>query len=208
MLIEAGGYFGRAATKYCDCAAVEADGRKLSYEELRIAANRIGSGTRKLGVETGERVAVLAHNIIEVVELWLGLERAGLVRVAMHTHFDMEVHARTLNDVGASVMFFDTRFANALEGQREQMKSIRHFVGIGPDVPSWAMSYEAVSQMGQAEDPRHDVDDESINVIQFTRHDRLSQALDRDAPCLAYADYQQSRTSRYVDPGRASIGAG
>jgi acyl-CoA synthetase (AMP-forming)/AMP-acid ligase II len=168
MLIEAGGYFGRAATKYCDRAAVEADGRKLSYEELRIAANRIGSGTRKLGVETGERVAVLAHNIIEVVELWLGLERAGLVRVAMHTHFDMEVHARTLNDVGASVMFFDTRFANALEGQREQMKSIRHFVGIGPDVPSWAMSYEAVSQMGQAEDPRHDVDDESINVIQFT----------------------------------------
>ena len=168
MLIEAGGYFSRAATRFRDRIAVESDGRSLSYEQLRIAANHIGSGTRRLGVEPGERVAVLAHNLIEVVELWLGLERAGLVRVAMHTHFEMEIHARTLVDVGAAVLFFDTRFAPAIEAYRHQMKTIRHFVAIGPNVPDWAIAYGAVGILGQVDDPGHDVDDQSAVAIQFT----------------------------------------
>ena len=168
MQIEAGGHFSRAATKFRDRIAVQSGDRALTYAELRAVANRIGSGTLRLGIDRGERVAVLSHNRIEVVELWLGLERAGLVRVAMHTHFDMAIHARTLNDVGAVALFFDTRFAPALEPYRADMKSIRHFVAIGPDAPRWAIPYETVVGRGEGDDPACDVDDESICAIQFT----------------------------------------
>jgi acyl-CoA synthetase (AMP-forming)/AMP-acid ligase II len=168
MQIEAGGHFSLAATKFRDRIAVQSADRALTYDELRTAADRIGSGTLRLGIEHGERVAVLSHNRIEVVELWLGLERAGLVRVALHTHFDMAIHARTLNDVGAVALFFDTRFAPSLKRYLPELKSVRHFIAIGPDVPGWAIPYEAVGGCGEGDDRAFDVDDESICAIQFT----------------------------------------
>jgi acyl-CoA synthetase (AMP-forming)/AMP-acid ligase II len=168
MQIEAGGHFSRAVIKFRDRVAVQSGGRALSYDQLRAAANRIGSGTLRLGINRGDRVAVLSHNRAEVVELWLGLERAGLARVALHTHFDMAIHARTLNDVGATALFFDTRFADALEAHRAEMKSVCHFVAIGTDAPDWAVAYERVAQQGSGDDPLLDLDDESICAIQFT----------------------------------------
>jgi acyl-CoA synthetase (AMP-forming)/AMP-acid ligase II len=105
MQIELGGHFKRAASKFDSRIAVQSAQRSLTYRQLREAANRIGSGIMRLGVERGDRVAVLSHNRAEIVELWIGLEQWGLVRVAMHTHFEMAVHARTLNDVSAAVLF-------------------------------------------------------------------------------------------------------
>jgi acyl-CoA synthetase (AMP-forming)/AMP-acid ligase II len=168
MQIEAGGPFSQAAAKFRDRIAAQSGERMLSYEQLRLAANRIGSGTLRLGIGHGERVAVLSHNRMEIIELWLGLERAGLVRVAMHTHFDMAVHAQTLNDLGAAVLFFDTHFSAALEAHRERLKTVQHFVAIGPGVPAWAAAYDEVMRQGAADDPALDVDEESICAIQFT----------------------------------------
>jgi acyl-CoA synthetase (AMP-forming)/AMP-acid ligase II len=122
----------------------------------------------RLGIGGGERVAVLSHNRAEIVELWLGLERWGLVRVAMHTHFDMALHARTLNDVGAVVLVFDTRFAAAVEAHKAEMKTVQHFVAIGPDAPAWSLGYDTVMQQGEAGDPLLDEDERGVCAIQFT----------------------------------------
>ncbi len=168
MQIEAGGHFNRAAARFRDAVAVQSTDRMLTYAQLRAAANRIGSCMLNLGVERGDRIAVLAHNRVEVVELLLGLERAGLVRVALHTHFDMNTHSQTLNDVGAVALFFDTRFADGVAAHRKDMLSVRHFIAIGPNPPDWALPYEAAARGGASEDAPVDVDDESPCAIQFT----------------------------------------
>lgn len=168
MQIELGGYFKRAAAKFDDRIAAQSAERSLTYRQLREAANCIGSGITRLGVARGDRVAVLSHNRVEVVELWVGLELWGLARVAMHTHFDMAVHARTLNDVGAAVLFFDTRFAAAVEAHRKDMKSVKFFVAIGPNAPSWAIAYETLMSQGAVDDPALDADESEICAIQFT----------------------------------------
>jgi len=86
----------------------------------------------------------------------------------MHTHFEMAVHARTLNDVGVAVLFFDTRFAAAVEAHRADMKSVRFFVAIGPNAPNWAIAYEALMSQGDIGDPALDADESEICAIQFT----------------------------------------
>src|SRR5271163_633236 len=146
MQIELGGYFTSAAKNFGERTAVQSAQRTLTYDQLRSAANRAGSGLTRLGIARGDKVAVLSHNRVEIVELWLGLERWGLTRVAMHTHFDMTIHARTLNDVGATALVFDTRFAAAVEKHKEDMKTVRHFVAIGPNAPGWAIAYETLLQ--------------------------------------------------------------
>ena len=168
MQIELGGHFKRAASKFDSRIAVQSAQRSLTYRQLREAANRIGSGIMRLGVERGDRVAVLSHNRAEIVELWIGLEQWGLVRVAMHTHFEMAVHARTLNDVSAAVLFFDTGFTGAVDAHRADMRSVRLFVAIGPNVPAWAIGYETLMSQGVIGDPALDADEGEICAIQFT----------------------------------------
>lgn len=168
MQIELGGHFKLAAAKFDGRAALQSAQRSLTYRQLRDAANRIGSAIRGLGVGRGDRVAVLSHNCVEIVELWIGLEQWGLVRVAMHTHFEMPIHAHTLNDVGAAVLFFDTRFAAAVEAHRADMKSVRFFVAIGPNPPGWAMAYETLMDQGEPGDPFFDADENEVCAIQFT----------------------------------------
>ncbi|HWZ07243.1 MAG TPA: class I adenylate-forming enzyme family protein [Bradyrhizobium sp.] len=168
MQIELGGHFRLAAAKFDSRMAVQSARRSLTYRELRESANRIGSGIMRLGAGRGDRVAVLSHNSVEIVELWIALEQWGFARVAMHTHFEMAVHARTLNDVGAAVLFFDTRFTAAVEAHRAEMKSVRFFVAIGPNAPSWAMAYEVLMSQGDIDDPALDADESEICAIQFT----------------------------------------
>src|SRR5215472_7465945 len=108
MLIRAGRFFSDAAQRFATQVALE-DG--TTYHQLDQRVGRVASALRSVGLGPGDRVGVLSHNRPELIELWLGLERAGLVRVVLHSHFDISVHADTLRQTGAAGLVFDTRFA-------------------------------------------------------------------------------------------------
>lgn len=167
MRIEAGGATRRALRRFGDRAAVSGPGGSLTFRELGTQANAVGAALLAMDVAAGERVGVLSHNRIEVVPLWLGLESHALVRVVLHSHFDMAVHVQTLQQVQASVLVFDVRFAAAVNQCRTQMKSVRHFIALGDSAPSWAKPYAELAR-GDAGEPRVDVDENAPCFIQLT----------------------------------------
>jgi acyl-CoA synthetase (AMP-forming)/AMP-acid ligase II len=168
MIIEAGSHFSLATLRFSNREAVRCDGKSRSFRALRDAANRIGSAIASLPVSQGGRVGVLSHNRIEVVELWLGLERFNLVRVVLHSHFEMATHVETLDEVGAEVLVFDARFAEQVEKHRDSLRSVKHLICIGDPAPSWAMRYEALQAKGRPEDPHIEIDEEAPCFLQLT----------------------------------------
>jgi acyl-CoA synthetase (AMP-forming)/AMP-acid ligase II len=168
MRITAGSHFTQAVTKHRERVAISDGRRTLTFGELKSRANRIASALGQLGVGAGDRVGVLSHNCAEVVELWLGLERFGQVRVVLHTHFDMSSHAKTANQLSLSCIVFDHRFSSALDAQRPNMPSVKHFVCIGQDCPPWATPYESLVAKGTENDPNLDVDENEACLLQCT----------------------------------------
>jgi len=168
MIIEAGADFTLSATKYADREAIRANGKALTFAQLRASANRAGSAVAALGLAQGDRVGVLSYNSAEVVSLWLGLERFNLVRVVLHSHFDMATHVRTLNEVGAKALVFDSRFASALEAHRKSMSTVKQFICVGDSAPAWALNYQDLVAKAQPDDPRLDVDENAPCLIQLT----------------------------------------
>jgi acyl-coenzyme A synthetase/AMP-(fatty) acid ligase len=169
MRIEAGAPFTEASMKFADKVAIaDSSGRSRSYAELRQRANCFGSALNGLGVVQGDRVGLLSHNRSEVVEVWLGLERFNLVRVVLHSHFDMATHVQTLNEVGATALVFDARFTDAVAAARSAMPMVRFFICIGGKVPAWAVDYEMLLGAGSPADPRIDVDEEAPCFLQLT----------------------------------------
>lgn len=168
MRVEAGGYINRAVEKFGDKTAISTAQGSQTFTELNRSGNRIGSGLLKKGLARGDRVAVLSYNRVEVAELWIGLEKHNLVRVVMHSHFDMAVHVATLNQVEASALIFDTRFSAAVDAHRSSLKTVKLFVAIGSNPPPWAVPYEAAREGGSPDNPCLDVDDEAPNFLQLT----------------------------------------
>ena len=111
---------------------------------------------------------MLAYNTPEVMQTWFGFEKHNLVRVVLHSHFDMDAHAWSLNQVEARALLFDTRFADQVEQARSHLKTTDVFVAIGPNPPDWAVAYGDVIDEGSAAEPLLDVDEDQPCFLQLT----------------------------------------
>ena len=58
--------------------------RALSYAEWDVRASRLASALLARGLQPGDRVALLAYNCIEWLEIYVALARAGLVAVPIN----------------------------------------------------------------------------------------------------------------------------
>ena len=58
--------------------------RALSFARWDERASRLANGLLGLGLAKGDRVAVLAYNCVEWMEIYVGLARAGLLAVPIN----------------------------------------------------------------------------------------------------------------------------
>ena len=58
--------------------------RAMTFTALNQRVQRLAEGLCGLGLSTGDRVAVLAYNCVEWVEIYAALARAGLVAVPIN----------------------------------------------------------------------------------------------------------------------------
>jgi len=99
-----GGVLEETARKFPGHPALLFFGKKITYAELDRLANRFAHALARLGVNKGDRVALMLPNIPQMVIAYYGTLRAGAIGVATnplyHSH-ELEVQ---LKDSGASVL--------------------------------------------------------------------------------------------------------
>ena len=90
-------------------------GVRIDYTELDRYANRCAHLIRELGIEKGERVALLLPNCVELVGLFLGAAKVGAVVVTLNTRLTSAELAFIVADSGARVLIHAPAFAEAVE---------------------------------------------------------------------------------------------
>jgi long-chain acyl-CoA synthetase len=94
-------------------ALVDSDETRYKAGELQAASNRIVHGLRARGLETGDVVAAVLPNGVEMIELYLAIAQAGLYLVPINFHFTGPEIAYLLHDSGARVLVAHSRFEEA-----------------------------------------------------------------------------------------------
>jgi acyl-CoA synthetase (AMP-forming)/AMP-acid ligase II len=168
MRIEAGGQISSAVARYPNRVAFTTPQGSKTYKELDELGNRVASGLLSLGLHRGDRVGILSYNRLEVAALWFGMEKNNLIRVVLHSHFEFAIHVRTLNHIEANTLVFDTRFSTVVDEHRHLLKTVKKFVALGPNPPSWAIPFDKVVQKGNAGDPVLDLDEDAPCFLQLT----------------------------------------
>ena len=147
-------------------ALIFEDGR-WTYEELHSRVNRLAAALASLGVEAGDRIAVLQVNTNAVVEAYFAAAKLDAVFVPLNFRARADEIAYMLNDSAPKALLAGSRYAELIEGIKPQIESVETFVALDEEVDGWH-SYSALIEQADDEEPWPLADEEDLTVLMFT----------------------------------------
>ncbi|HRL10374.1 MAG TPA: long-chain fatty acid--CoA ligase [Aggregatilineales bacterium] len=130
-----GDYLGRRALYTPDNLAVVDAGkvphRTFTYRELNHRADRFANWLRDgAGVQKGDRVAVLAHSGVEVLDTFFACGKLGAVMVPFNWRLHWRELAALIERTTPRVLVYSDEFLPAVEHIARQPGLVEHFVHI------------------------------------------------------------------------------
>jgi acyl-CoA synthetase (AMP-forming)/AMP-acid ligase II len=125
--------------------------RVITYAEQLDRSNRLASALWQVGTRPRDRVAILAMNCPEYVEVYGAAELAGFMIAAMNYRLAAPELAWILADADPRVLILEAQYAATIGGIRAKLDPGTLFVCIGEGCPDWAVPYERFVAEGAAE---------------------------------------------------------
>lgn len=151
-----------------DKAALLFHGRPVSFAELDERIDGTAAALASLGVEKGDRVALLAGNVPEFVSSLYGIMRAGAVACPLNVMLTPEELGYILADAGAVAAVTELDHLPGLLAVRERAATLRTIVVIGgPPAPPGTISLEEALST-DAEAPEVATEPDDVAVIAYT----------------------------------------
>src|SRR5882757_2201886 len=108
-----------AVAKNPDGEALVCGDRRMTWREVAQQSAAIAAGFQTLGLQGGDRVALLLGNRIEFVLAVLGAAHLGLVTVLLSTRQQKPEIAYVLTDCGAKLLIHESTLADRLPDARD-----------------------------------------------------------------------------------------
>ena len=157
-----------AAAQYPDKTAIIFRDQKTSYAEFDRRANQVANALMALGVQKGDRVGVLLHNIPLFMEAYYGILKAGAVVVPMNVLYKAGEVAYIMKDSGAKALLTFAPFAPVALAAAAEAPELRHVIVAAPaDVPgasSWAQTVSAAPETA----PGVEIVENDLAVLSYT----------------------------------------
>ncbi|MDQ2814734.1 MAG: long-chain-fatty-acid--CoA ligase [Actinomycetota bacterium] len=140
---------------------------RLSYEEFFDRCDRWSSALQGLGVRQGDRVATIAPNTHAQLESFYAVPQLGAVLVPVNYRLTPEDFVYIVNHSGATVVCAAREYLAAVDGVRDQMPDVRHFVAFEGDAEGW-LDYEAAIAAASPGFTRPEIGERDLLSINYT----------------------------------------
>ncbi|MDQ0560443.1 long-chain acyl-CoA synthetase [Rhizobium mesoamericanum] len=117
----------KSCTRYANRTAFSSMGKALTYRELESHTRKIAAWLQGIGLEKGDRVAVMMPNVLQNPIAVYGILRAGFVVVNVNPLYTPRELEHQLRDSGAKAIFVLENFARTVE-QVLVKTDVRHVV--------------------------------------------------------------------------------
>jgi fatty-acyl-CoA synthase len=121
-------FLKRALVAHAGKEAVVCGDLRLTYAEFGERVNRWANMMRALGVEKGDRVAVLSQNCHRVLEAFFGAPLLGSILMPLNFRLVAEDFEYILNHGGARVLVIEDGLTHLIEPIRERLETVEHFI--------------------------------------------------------------------------------
>ncbi len=133
----------RARRLYSDREAVVDGDLRFSYAQFLERCDRWSSGLQGLGVGQGDRVAYIAPNSHSHLEAYYAVPQIGAVLVPINYRLLPADFEYIINHCGAKVVCAHPDYFDAIDGIREKLTGVEHFVALEGAKDGWT-DYETM----------------------------------------------------------------
>jgi fatty-acyl-CoA synthase len=140
---------------------------RLSYEQFFDRCDRWSSALQGLGVRQGDRVATIAPNTHAQLESFYAVPQIGAVLVPINYRLTPDDFVYIVNHSGADVVCAAADYLAAVDGVRDQMPDVRHFVALDGAREGW-LDYEAAIAAAGPGFARPEIGERDLLTINYT----------------------------------------
>jgi fatty-acyl-CoA synthase len=149
--------------------AVRDSRRSLSYAQWHERATRLANGLLSLGLAKGDRVALLAYNCAEWMEIYAGLAAAGLVAVPINFRLTPPEIAYIVQHSEARAVIAQHELADRVDAVRSTLPvPADAYIAFGPELPAGWRGYEALIAEASTAAPPVDVRPSDTSALMYT----------------------------------------
>ncbi len=158
------GYIALNARWHRDKPAIIAGERTRTWGEIEAATNRVANALIGMGLAHGDRVGLVMANSIEMIEIMLGVLKAGMVIAPINLTVPDEAMIRMLEDASARAVFVSAEQCERLEGRLGGQMGANAVI-VGGERSGW-IAYESLIEPASADNPGIAIDpDDWLHVM-------------------------------------------
>ena len=120
----------QSCSKYKDRMAYHNMGAEITYAELDYLTRNFAASLQNMGLQQGDRIALMMPNILQYPVALFGALRAGLVVVNTNPMYTARELRHQLVDAGAKAIVVVENFASVLESVRSEVP-LEHIITTG-----------------------------------------------------------------------------
>jgi long-chain acyl-CoA synthetase len=167
MKLMAGGPLTWAAQRFAERIAVVCGERTLTFRELNADVNRLAHALLALGLQPGDRVAILQPNCHRFILALFGVQKAGLVAVCLNTRYAAREHAFIVNDCAARAWLVAHDCVDVVAPIRSTLSTVEHYLCTDGDADDM-LNMTAAMAAQPAHEPGIEVEAEALARLWYT----------------------------------------
>lgn len=137
-----------AAARHPEKTAVICGDARFSFRELEERVNRLSNALLGLGLERGDKVAVLALNCHRYLEIYYGVPQFGATVVPVNFRIPPQEIRYILDHSESRAVMVDDALAPTLEGLRPHLGRVEHYISIGNQPREGYLDFEELLDRG------------------------------------------------------------
>ncbi len=148
--------------------AIAFEGERYSYARLKERVNCLADSLSRLGLEKGERTAILEVNCNEYVEACFATLKVGGIFAPLNFRIREEELVYLVNKAEPKILFVGSRYVDMVNGVRSQLTSVKHLVSIDGKYEGME-SYDELIASGSVEEKTYaEIQEEDVAILMFT----------------------------------------
>jgi len=150
-----------------DRPAIIFEGKKYSFADLSQRVNRLANVLLGLGVEKGDRVAILQVNCNQYVEAYYAVAKIGAIFVPLNFRAKQDELVHMLNHSESNVLFVGQRYLEMVNDMRPELPLVKHYISLDGKQEGM-LEYEELLASASDEEVFTDIADEDITMLMYT----------------------------------------
>jgi acyl-CoA synthetase (AMP-forming)/AMP-acid ligase II len=156
------------ATAICpDKTAIVFEGKRYSFSQLNERVNRLANALLKLGVQKGDRVAMLQVNSNQCVEVYFAVAKTGAIYVPLNFRAKGNELVYMLNSSEAATLFIGERYIDLVNSIKPELVSVKNFISLD-NKQDGMLYYEDMIESAPADEIFTDIGDDDTTILMYT----------------------------------------